>query len=179
MKTLLTIIVSIIAISSFSQNKSKKNGYSVLTTQVGFFKDAGLLYGGSLQSGAKLYRSLGLGIGIDFLKLKDIKSIYIPAYVDLRYFFPSGSKTDVFFTVQPGYGLHDYNNTTVDGPSGYSVSGKGSFFIGSGFGLSGTGKTLPAFSLRYCSYGFNYKYNGDKNTSLQKGAFVINAGISF
>lgn len=84
MKTLLTIILSIVAIPSFSQNKSKKNGYSVLTTQVGFFKDAGLLYGGSLQSGAKLYRSLGLGIGIDFLKLKDIKSIYIPAYVGIK-----------------------------------------------------------------------------------------------
>lgn len=186
MRVIFSLIFLLLSVSLFAQRKNKQTTYASITGQFGIYKDQNYLFGGSLQAGSKIDKSVGVGLGVDILKFKNINSPYIPLYLDFRFFLKPAKKTQVFFMMEPGYGLHDHNAILSSTPMGSArVSGKGGFYYGGGFGLQGRGKGSPIISFRYCSYAFDYTYSGNYTfndllgVSSRTGAFVVNAGISF
>ncbi|MDQ6812773.1 MAG: hypothetical protein M3040_03380, partial [Bacteroidota bacterium] len=158
---LFTFFLLSISFALFAQRKNKQTTYASITGEFGLYKDESTLFGGSIQAGSKVDKAVGVGIGVDVLKFKKINSPYIPAYLDLRFFLNPAKKTQTFFMVQPGYGLHDYNSNFSSGPATAGVTGKGGFYFGGGFGLQGRSKGSPIVTFRYCSYAFDYKYSGN------------------
>ena len=185
MRLLFTFFLLFFSVALFSQRKNKQTTYASITGQFGVYKNENTLFGGSIQAGSKVDKAVGVGLGVDILKFKKINSPYIPLYLDFRFFLNPGKKTQTFFMIQPGYGLHDYNSTFSAGPATATVSGKGGFYFGAGFGLQGRSKGTPIITFRYCSYAFDYKYGGNYTPndlsaiSSRTGALVVNAGISF
>jgi hypothetical protein len=187
MKRLLLILLLAISLPALSQKKNK--GYASLTSQFGFYKNSGFLYGGSLNVGRNIRKEFSIGAGFDILKFNGVSSAYAPIYGDLRFYFPSSKSSQVFFTVQPGYGLYNYGKSqttqTRTSVTTTNVEGQGGFYFSSGFGFYGNtkSKASPVFSIRYCSYVFNYMLNGNylENSSAngRVNAISINAGIKF
>jgi hypothetical protein len=189
MKQLLLILLLAISIPALSQKTNK--GYASLTSQFGFYKNSGFLYGASANAGRIIVKGLGIGAGFDILKFKDFANLYAPVYIDVRYLIPEGKKYKVFAAIQPGYGLFDHkeDKRVVSSIGNLYTSGKssGGFYYSAGIGFFGNGKSnvAPFFSLRYCSYPFNYRATGQTNEETIPGlnqtvhAVSINAGIKF
>jgi hypothetical protein len=184
MKVFFTFILLVLTSSVFCQRRNKQTTYASITGQFGIYKNDGNLYGGSIQAGSKLDKVVGLGVGVDVLKFKNVSGPYIPAYADFRFFLHPAKKTQIFFMAQPGYGIYSHDYTVSSNGLIGTTSGKGGFYAGGGFGLQGRGKGQPIITFRYCSYDFEYKYSGNifgssYEQNSRTGAFVINAGITF
>lgn len=186
MKKILILVYCLISVASFPQRRNKNNGYLSITPQFGFYK-GGYNAGGAVNTGVKIGKMAGIGLGVEVLKFKDVKNPYIPVYGDFRYFFAPAKGSQVFFTAQPGYGFYNqtYSALVPLPGGGYAeqrVENKGGFYFGTGLGVRGTGKVAPIVSVRYTNYEFNNEASlagSGIKSSARKGGVSINFGIVF
>lgn len=170
--------------TAFSQ-KIKIKPYGSISAQAGFFKENGILGGADLNLGLYLGKSLGLGAGIEMLKIKDMRKFFYPLYLDIKSFTNLGSKYQVIFSLQPGYGHYFYNEAFLFN----HFRNKGGFYFSSGLGvkfnqaieLSDNLKISPIVNFRYNVYHFKTYvvgnvYNGDLSNNIN--AFTVNFGIA-
>lgn len=182
--TFFTIILLALQQSSFSQ-KLKIKPYGSLTAQAGIYKENGISGGADVNVGVYLGGKLGLGAGIEMLKLKDMRKFYYPVYLDIKSFTNLGTKYQVLFSLQPGFGHYYYNETFLFN----HFRNKGGFYFGSGLGLkfnqalelSDKIKLSPIIYLRYNLYQFKTYvvgnvYNGDVSDNIN--TCTLNIGFA-
>ncbi len=190
MKPIFTLLLVLLASASFSQkspfdstrHRGKKNGYGSITFQAGFTSGNNSL-GGAFNFGARPGKVLGVGLGFEMLKFKNVKTNYIPAYLDLRFFLPTNS-IETFIMVQPGYGFYNFNDDYEDTIANTisSIKQTGGFYLSSGIGAKISGKISPIITLRYARYAFNTTLRGNHFAADAPGnisSIVLNVGIGF
>lgn len=163
--------------------RTKRNGYGSITFLAGFKSDNNSM-GGAFNFGAKPGKHLGFGLGFELVNFKNVKTNYIPAYLDLRYFFPSTNTIETFLMLQPGYGFYNYNDDYEDTITNVisSIKQNGGFYMSGGIGAKISGKISPIITLRYAHYRFNSTLRGTHFVNDAPGninSIVFNVGIGF
>ena len=192
MKLFVSICLLFISGVTFSQlpgdstrkPRVPRNGYGTLTFVAGF-KEGHNSVGGALNFGVKPSKHLGVGVGFELLSFNNVKTKYVPAYLDCRIFFP-GSSVEAFGLIQPGYGFYSFKDdydTTIQGVTvSSSISQKGGFYFSTGAGIKIKGALSPVFTIRYAINQFKTVLKGDHfvpPTSGSINSIVFNVGLSF
>lgn len=192
MKSLIFIFFLFLSTISYSQQATdsirshkQKNGYGSITLQGGLksgYNSTGL----ALNFGIKPSPRIGLGLGFELISFNNVKTKYVPAYLDCRLFFPNDKRVEFFGIVQPGYGFYSYRDefeSVVQGDTiTNSISQKGGFYFSSGVGLKIKGSLSPIFTVRYAINQFNSKLSGKyfEPIGLKSiNSIVFNLGLSF
>lgn len=187
MKKVLVVVFLFISLAVYSQKEYYRPFYGSFDASLATRNATTSGYSIGADAGAKIEKIFGAGFGIEAAKFKGHKSVYLPVYGDVRYFFPPGSILQVFFTAQAGYGFYnskqshvatDESNTATNS----TLTGKGGFYYGSGLGISGRDKYTPVVTLRYTSYAFNFTRTGSyyhENGPSRLNAITMSFGFSF
>ena len=193
MKLFVSICLLFISGVTFSQlpgdstrkPRVPRNGYGTLTFVAGF-KEGHNSVGGALNFGVKPSKHLGVGVGFELLSFNNVKTKYVPAYLDCRIFFPSSGSIEAFGLIQPGYGFYsfkdDYDTTIQNVTVSSSISQKGGFYFSTGAGIKIKGALSPVFTIRYAINQFKTVLKGDHfvpPTSGSINSIVFNVGLSF
>ncbi len=192
MKFLVLIFFFSISAISYCQQSSDslraykpKNGYGTITLLAGMksgFNSTGV----ALNFGIKPSTHIGLGLGFEVIGFKNIKTKYIPAYLDCRLFFPNNKGVELFGMLQPGYGFYSYQDEYDDVVQGdtitSTISRKGGFYFSSGLGVKIKGFLSPVFTVRYAINEFKSTLSGNHfSPAVPKSinSIVFNLGLSF
>ena len=186
-KYFLTLGLFLTFLSTYAQDENGHKLYGEATAQMSVRKSNALGTGIALNAGYKATKMIGTGVGLEMMKLKGHKHLFLPVYADFRYFFPPGVLFQAFFTAQPGYISYSETQTheTVQNSevvSNSSLTTKGGTYFGTGFGLRGREKLSPTIIVRYSSYGFINQKTGDyykQDHNTRTGAITVNFGIAF
>lgn len=192
MKLFLFIFSLLFSAISFSQSpadstlpRKPKNGYGTITLQGGLNNNYNST-GVALNFGIKPSPRIGLGAGFELIGFKNIKTKYVPAYLDCRLFFPNEKKVEFFGLVQPGYGFYSYRDefdNIVQGDTiTNTISQKGGFYFAAGGGFKIKGSLSPVFTVRYAINQFKSTVSGAHFEPIfpkSINSIVFNLGLSF
>jgi hypothetical protein len=134
-----------------------------------YIKQSGGGVGGSFGIGGVVNKQITIGPAFDFVKFKGSTKIYVPAYLNFRFYLPI-EKTRIYLNVSPGYGLYKYQTQS-------SVT-KGGFYFSGGAGIHGTGKVSPYLQIGLRSVQFNSEI-GSKKEKASTTFIGLDFGIKF
>lgn len=167
--------------------KRVKHGYAEIDFVAGFSSNSNNSFGGSINFGVKPSKKLSTGLGFEALKFKQMTTLYVPVYLDLRYALASSKAVEAFVVAQPGYGFFSFKDDQIDtalntSNAGSSIQQKGGFCFSGGIGIKGKSKPAPVLSLCYGFYQLKTTLNGDIFKAKNIGninSWMLNIGIAF
>jgi hypothetical protein len=128
--------------------------------------------GGEITGNFQVRRNLSIGIGIRPMKFEEHRSVYMPVYGTLKYYYPL-SRSRLFASIDPGYGIYPSEDIS-DGV--FEFRRKGAIYLSGGIGIMGNSKLSPYASVHFTKFGFTEQY-GVYSQYRPISTFTFTAGV--